>query len=67
MKFNRDGTLYQLETVLEAIDSRCAKDDFPNLSDLLGSDWGWNDSPRFGAESYRQFAIERAKQIYGRK
>ena len=66
MKYNRDGTLYQVETVIEAIEARCARSEFPNLTDLLGSDWGWNASQRFGAESYRELAIERAKQIYRR-
>ena len=63
MKYNRDGTRYQVETVIEAIESRCAKASYPNLSDLLGSDWGFGFAYS-GPEGYKAFAIERAKELY---
>lgn len=68
MKYNRDGTLYQLDTVLEAIEARCAKSAFPNLSDLLGADWGW-DAGRLGhptSDDYKAAAIARANRFYSR-
>jgi len=40
MLTNGDGTRYALESVEEEIDRRCEKNDFPYLSDVLGSDWG---------------------------
>ncbi len=69
MKYNRDGTLYQLDTVLEAIEARCAKREFPSLSDLLGSDWdlGHSGLYTFTPAMYKARAIELAKQFYGRK
>lgn len=65
MKFNRDGTRYQLETVIEAIEARCAKSKYPNLSDLLGADWGFSkDSAYMTPQGYRLIAIERAREQY---
>ncbi len=66
MKYNRDGTLYQLDTVLEAIESRCAKRDFPDLSDLLGSDWGFGCAETFAPENYKSLARLRAQAIYAK-
>lgn len=63
MKFNRDGTRYQVETVIEAIEARCAKAAYPNLCDLLGSDWGWGYTYP-ASTAYKAFAIERAKELY---
>lgn len=64
MKYNRDGTRYQVETVIEAIEARCAKAAYPNLSDLLGADWGWGWTFS-GPDGYKAFSIEHAKVLYG--
>lgn len=40
MKTNPDGTALQLDTVLEEMEYRAKHQDYPYLSDLLGSDWG---------------------------
>ena len=67
MKYNRDGTLYQVETVIEAIEARCAKSAFPNLSDLLGSDWGLSEDGYWATpEAYKERAVTLAQQFYGR-
>lgn len=63
MKYNRDGTRIQVETAIEVIEARCAKVAYPNLSDVLGADWGWGytySSP----EGYKVFAIQAAKILY---
>lgn len=65
MKYNRDGTLYQLDTILEAIEARFAKHEFPNLNDLLGSDWNLDsDSYSHTSATYKARAIALARQFY---
>jgi hypothetical protein len=64
---NPDGSLYSRYSVEEAIDARFGiSDDYPYLSDILGSDWavsvGWmGGSPK----EYRAAASRMADKIYG--
>jgi hypothetical protein len=60
-----DDTIYA-EDIESRISNRCLDSGFPNVSDLLGSDWassyntrGW-ESP----EQYRNTAIAHAHRIY---
>jgi len=67
MLTNPDGSRYALESVEEVINDRCDKQDFPNLSDVLGSDWsaayGWRPLDPAG---YRALALRAATRSYRR-
>lgn len=66
MMFNRDGTRYSPETISEMMDIRFERNEFANVSDLLGSDWGSHlPAPRDAAE-YQRNARDRATAIYGK-
>jgi|WetSurSiteA1Bulk_404760.scaffolds.fasta_scaffold94739_2 hypothetical protein len=65
MLTNPDGSRYALESVEEEINARCDKQDFPYLTDVLGSDWG----VAFGwavptPEGYRANAKKAARRSY---
>jgi hypothetical protein len=65
MLTNPDGTRYCLESVEEIIRERCAAQDFPRLTDVLGSDW----SAAFGwapvdADKYLANALRAARYSY---
>lgn len=40
MLTNPDGTRYCFQSAQEEILRRCEREDYPYLSDVLGSDWG---------------------------
>lgn len=52
------------EEVWKWFDAAFEGRDFPNVSSMLGSDWGWG-SPVLTAEQYKQRATERMVAIYG--
>lgn len=58
-----------LEEKLTEIDERCDREDWPHVSDLVGSDWqylgrsrGFDNTP----EGYRTAAKAVATEFYGR-
>lgn len=64
MLSNPDGTRYCLQTVQEEIERRCFREDYPPLSDILGSDWGsqvygWRDP-----QHYLDYALSLAPLYY---
>ena len=62
---NNDGnTLYELESVLEHINDRSTQQDWPYLSDILGSDWGANFKHPDDTEGYIRNAYKMAARIY---
>ena len=67
MLTNPDGSRYALESVEEEINARCDKQDFPRLTDVLGSDWssayGWRPLDPAG---YRALALRAAARSYRR-
>lgn len=63
MKRNADGTLLSAETILEMLESRFDKEDYPYLSDILGSDWPYR-LPFIGSLQYWDYAMEQARNIY---
>ncbi len=59
-----DGSKYCLDTVLEIIEGRCAKESYPSFSDAFGADWGfgrWNGGT---PEQYKAVAIDVARNLY---
>ena len=59
--YNTDGTLKSAETVAQIMHERFEESTVPNLSDVLGSDWGLN---MILGESYEEAAFKMARRIY---
>lgn len=64
MMMNPDGTPYSAETIAEWMRERFEDQTFPQLSDLLGSDWGMNFAPSLDPETYRRNAYAMAARLY---
>jgi hypothetical protein len=64
--FNRtDGTLYSFDTVQEMLENRFMKNEWANVSDILGSDWAVTRNPRT-SEDYQAAAFAVARLVYAR-
>jgi hypothetical protein len=63
---NPDGSLYCRYSVEEILDSRFAEDDYPYLSDVLGSDWAVSMNWQGGdSQQFHAAASKTAERIYG--
>jgi hypothetical protein len=59
-----DGSLYSAETIAEMMDARFERNEFANVSDLLGADWGMSFPAARSAAEYQSQARARAAAIY---
>ena len=64
MKYNRDGTPYCLDTVMEEMQARFSRDPFADVTDFLGSDWGVGYISIGTPPLYQSAALARAIMIY---
>lgn len=64
MLTNKDGTLFQLYTVFEEIDSRAKKETWPSFSDICGADFMMGSNHGGDPAKYVQFAKDAARYFY---
>jgi hypothetical protein len=63
--FNKtDGTLYSLDTAIEMMENRFMQNEWADVSDILGSDWGKARGNALTSEQYQTAAFAVAPLIY---